>query len=135
MRESKEQKRCDKCGKEYDAALPACPACSGDQEERPHHTLVRNRYRLLSRGAAHWSGRAFLARDEDEQRDVVVELLSKRHQADEAFVDACEHKARILERLAHPGLARLHVFERTPGPVCFVWEHVAGRRLDLVLAD
>jgi len=135
MTKDRDKKRCPACGKTYDAALRGCPECSKDEAGRTHHTVLHHRYRILSRIETGRRGRIFLARDEEEQREVVVELLRKRYASDAAFVEACEYTARTVQRLIHKSFARLHGFESQGDPMLFVWEHVPGRRLGQVLKE
>lgn len=135
MEKDHEKKRCPACGKKYDAALRECPECSKDEAGKPHHTVLRHRYRILSRIKDGWRGRTFLARDEQEQREVIVEFLRNRYAADPAFVEACAYTARTVRRLIHTSFAQLHGFDSQGEPIFFVWEHVGGRRLDSVLKE
>ncbi|MFH0964957.1 MAG: SUMF1/EgtB/PvdO family nonheme iron enzyme [Planctomycetota bacterium] len=135
MRESKEQKRCAGCGRLYDAHLSACPHCSLDEEDRTHHTVLKGRYRILSRIAGRGEARAYLARDEEGARQVVVKMMPTLSASSEAQVGRWEERARVFRRLLHPAVAKLHVFESEGDPKFLVFEHVAGRRLESVLRE
>src|SRR5205085_4124804 len=95
----------------------------------PHRLLDRYRFtRLLGEGGM---GLVLSARDERLEREVAIKLIRAEHFGDTQVRLRFEQEARIVARIAHPGVVALYDSgELADGTAYIVMELLEGRELE-----
>lgn len=79
-------------------------------------------------------GAVFKALQRDLDRAVAIKLLPAELAEDPAFISRFRAEARLLARLDHPGIVRVHDFgQTTEGYLYFVMEYVDGPDLQRLI--
>jgi serine/threonine-protein kinase len=122
---------CVSCKRCFDSKIQFCPDCLVELislELIPR--LINSRYRLeriLGSGAF---GTAFLARDLDEERDVVVKVIRAVAIADPRAQDRFMREAQLAAQLSHPQIGALYDYGTLPDASAYlVLELVRGESL------
>ena len=103
-------------------------------EELLLHTLLRNRYFILSEVGAGGFGSVYKARDIQSGDRLVaikeVRLLGLHPQAMIEATTAFQREAGVLSQLDHPNLPRLYEHFQNPGHWYLVMDFIAGETLE-----
>jgi serine/threonine-protein kinase len=96
--------------------------------------LVLGRYEILRLLGEGGMGRAYLARQREPDRFVVVKVLHEKHRSDAYYCNAFQQEIACLSRFRHPYVVELYeaATDGPDGPVA-VMEYVEGEALDAVL--
>ncbi len=98
------------------------------QEPTPEAPIPFGRYQLIRRIGAGGMGEVFLAREAGaEQRAVVVKKVLPNLIANRAFVGRFLDEARVVVRLKHPNIARVHAMGDEGGEYFLSMEYVQGK--------
>src|SRR5262245_34503347 len=62
-------------------------------------------------------------------REVALKVLDAHLSRDGHAIRALQREARLLARVSHPNVARVHAFERHDGLACLATELVHGRTI------
>ena len=89
---------------------------------------ARERFQLLRVIGTGGMGTVVLARERTLGRLVALKFL---RESCGQFLERFEREARLMARLRHPSIVRLHAFERGPGRPFLVLEYVRGGSLAL----
>lgn len=126
---------CVSCKRCFDPKIQFCPDCLVELislELIPR--LINSRYqleRVLGSGAF---GTAFLARDLDEEREVVVKVIRAVAIADPRAQDRFMREAQLAAQLSHPQIGALYDYGMLPDASAFlVLELVRGESLRQVM--
>lgn len=104
------------------------------EESNPETPLRYDDYRLLRMLGAGGMGKAYAAIDERSNRSVAVKVLHKARLDDEQAVDRFAREARIVSRLEHRNIVKVHGLGRLPdGGHFMVFDLVEGRDLSQVI--
>ncbi|GEM_PF-931204 len=77
-------------------------------------------------------GEVFLGHDEVLERPVAVKVLASHARLSEAWRARFLREARLLSRLDHPAICRIHDFVEADGDTCLVLEYIEGQTLRAV---
>ncbi|MGD2071455.1 MAG: protein kinase, partial [Gemmatimonadota bacterium] len=80
-------------------------------------------------------GRVYRAHDGGRDRDVALKVLSEEFAAEPSSLRRFEREAKLLSRLSHEGIARLHGFEVLEERPVLVLELAEGATLDEILSE
>lgn len=107
------------------------PADSGNETDSPR-ILIADRYQVISVIGEGSAARTLLCVDRREARQVVLKELHVAHLTDWKYLELFEREAKMLGRLDHPGIPRVHDFfqdEGTSASFYIVQEYVEGQSL------
>ena len=102
---------------------------TGDQVLLEIGTVLENRYRLISEGASQDLGKLYQARDLQNERVVVLEVLFPDWPADTETVRRLSESQRIVSSLASPGLVPFEHVGLSDGYLYLVRAQQEGRTL------
>lgn len=105
----------------------------GDEEPMPARL---GRYHVLTRLGKGGFGVVYKGYDDDLRREVAIKVPHRHRFATPRDVDAYLAEARLLARLDHPGVVRVHDFGRMDDGRCYlVSQFIAGRHRSPPFAD
>jgi serine/threonine-protein kinase len=97
--------------------------------------VLEGRYRIREILGVGGMGVVFLADDLGLDRTVAIKVLPPELSRDENVVTRFRREARTAARLDHPGIVPIHRVESEGGLHFFVMKYIAGRSLEMVIAD
>ena len=87
------------------------------------------RYRIIQRLGQGGFGRVYLAQDDDLDRSVAVKVPNPERVAGPEDIEAFLTEARILAKLDHPNIVRVHEFAVEQGTPFLAMDHAPGSTL------
>ncbi len=99
------------------------------------HTVLANRYELLSHLARGGMADVFEARDTLLGRRVAVKMLHSQYATDEAFVRRFRREAQAAANLSHPNIVGIFDWGQEAGTYFIVMELVEGKSVRDVLKE
>jgi serine/threonine-protein kinase len=132
-------KKCPTCKETYPGDFAVCPRDGSTLVEAgawSEGTLVRGKYRILSKLGQGGMGSVFKARHVafDELR--ALKVMNPELVSDELFVKRFKHEAVITRKLQHPNAVRVDDIDETEdGRPFIVMEYIEGQSLKKVMQE
>jgi serine/threonine protein kinase len=132
-------KTCPKCQGTYPAHFSMCPQDGTPLRavtELPEGTVIRGKYRILSKLGEGGMGVVYKARHVRFDEVWALKLVSTSLLEDPTFLQRFNAEAVLMRKLDHPNALRVHDIDETEdGRPFIVMEYVEGRDLASLLAD
>jgi serine/threonine-protein kinase len=132
-------KTCPKCQGTYPAHFSMCPQDGTPLRtitELPEGTVIRGKYRILSKLGEGGMGVVYKARHVRFDEVWALKLVSTSLLEDPTFLQRFNAEAVLMRKLDHPNALRVHDIDETEdGRPFIVMEYVEGRDLASLLGD